>query len=127
MKCPKCKHPELKAGKRSSNLDVQECESCQGLWINSEKYETWQQQQKILTPIKWKGQPLNTHFTPSEYDTKAALCPECSRYLSRVKIPIKSPIYVERCPHSNASRCNRGEWDNLEQIKIHLTSIKREA
>jgi Zn-finger nucleic acid-binding protein len=64
---------------------------------------------------------LNVDFVQSPFDTKAALCPECRRYLSRAKVNLKTPFYVERCMYCRGIWCDYGEWDVLERLGLHTT------
>jgi Zn-finger nucleic acid-binding protein len=119
VQCPKCKHPDLHKQNKVNGLVVEECPSCEGLWINCDEYENWQGKQQSPYTEKWQGQDLDHNFPISEYDAKAALCPECRRYLSRAKIPVEPPFYVERCPQCNGIWCDGGEWNVLEKIGLH--------
>jgi Zn-finger nucleic acid-binding protein len=119
VQCPKCKHPDLHSQTKVKGLKVQECPSCEGLWINCDEYENWQVKQPPPTEEKWQAQTTDHNFSGSEYDAKAALCPECRRYLSRAKIPVEPPFYVERCPQCNGIWCDGGEWEILEKMDLH--------
>ncbi|MCL2925478.1 MAG: hypothetical protein MGF17_12900, partial [Trichodesmium sp. MAG_R04] len=39
----------------------------------------------------------NCPFYSCLFDSKAGFCPECGSYLSRSKINIKQPFYIECC------------------------------
>lgn len=122
MKCPKCKHDNLEEGilANNRNLAVKWCTECYGIWISSADYGNWQEYQR-----QWpsKSQPTGTlgvDFVQSPYDTKAALCPECSNYMSRAKVPFsRTPFYVERCMSCGGIWCDNGEWEMLENLGFH--------
>lgn len=123
VNCPKCKSVSLLDGTLAGNLAVKHCTDCKGTWIPSAEYEAWQAQQPELTPADPESiaQILNVDFVQSPFDTKAALCPECGRYLSRAKVRLKTPFYVERCLNCSGIWCDRGEWEVLSQLGLHTT------
>lgn len=120
MQCPKNKTVELEAGLLSGNLPVKHCPDCKGSWISVDDYKTWQSQQPPLsrTPLP---KTLDVDYVRSPYDTRAALCPECTHYLARVKIGSKTPFYVERCVNCGGIWCDYGEWDVLQTLGLHTT------
>ena len=122
MQCPKCKQSKLRSGNLSSRLAVESCDECKGTWIPAENYADWQSQQPQTSPNKIHfSEALNVDFVQSPYDTKGALCPECSRYLSRAKVMLTNPFYVERCANCQGIWCDHGEWDILETLGLHST------
>ncbi|WP_239651700.1 hypothetical protein [Neosynechococcus sphagnicola] len=83
-----------------NGLPVHTCPDCDGAWIASPAYAAWQTQQvlsDLSSPSDWFVKMRTVEFTQPPLDTKAALCPECGRFLARVKIPGKSAFYIERC------------------------------
>jgi Zn-finger nucleic acid-binding protein len=105
----------------SENLAVKNCSDCRGSWIPPDEYEVWQARQpKIQVEPKVLLQPLED-FVLSPLDSKAGLCPECNRYLSRAKVSLKTPFYVERCTNCGGIWCDQGEWNILEKLKLHAT------
>lgn len=121
--CPKDRKTELADSVLAGDLAVKCCPDCKGTWIPPENYETWQQRQ---------GHPhdsslpktLNVDYVQSSLDAKAALCPDCNCYLSRARVSLKSPFFVERCSRCNGIWCDHGEWEVLETLGLH-TSIER--
>ncbi len=123
MKCPKCKNISLLDGTLTGNLAVKYCSECKGTWIPADEYRAWQAGQSPLSQIDqdFLSQTLAVDFVQSPFDTKAALCPECSRYLSRAKVKLKTPFYVERCLNCEGIWCDYGEWDVLFKLGLHTT------
>ncbi len=122
MQCPKCRKTELLDGSLDEELAVKFCEECKGTWIPATEYEDWQPRQPHNPVVpELLSQPLNVDFVQSPFDTKAALCPECQRYLSRARVNLKTPFYVERCTYCRGIWCDYGEWDILEKLGLHTT------
>ncbi|MBD2577597.1 zf-TFIIB domain-containing protein [Oscillatoria sp. FACHB-1406] len=119
MRCPKCNKVDLTEGSLTPDLAVKECRECQGTWLPAENYQQWQTQQSI-SPIKAEAfnQNLDLKFSPSSLDARAALCPQCRRYLSRAKVNIKTSFFVDRCPQCGGIWCDAGEWDVLTQLGL---------
>jgi Zn-finger nucleic acid-binding protein len=119
MQCPKCKEL-LVDSLLSEYLPVKSCPTCQGSWINGDQYLAWQREQPDSQfDIKDLNKELTTEAVPANLDNKAGLCPECRRILSRGKVSIKNPFYVERCQGCNGTWCDRGEWYILEKLGLH--------
>ncbi|MBV5260741.1 hypothetical protein FLX56_20200 [Synechococcus moorigangaii CMS01] len=120
MQCPKCRDVDLLDQVLGGDLTSYHCEKCGGDWLSGDRYQTWQARQQ-------KPKQINTQLSlaetviPSATDNKAALCPECRRYLSRVKIPVDQPFYLERCPECNGFWCDRQEWDILQKLQLHTS------
>jgi Zn-finger nucleic acid-binding protein len=123
VQCPKDRKTELVDGVLADGLAVKCCPDCKGTWIPLEDYETWQSHQPAVE-VRALPTTLNVDYVQSPYDTKAALCPACSYYLSRAKVSLKTPFYVERCSNCGGVWCDRGEWEILERLGLH-TSIER--
>lgn len=121
LQCPKDKNVTLESQVLADNLPVMGCPSCKGIWIPAEEYKAWQAQQDAKAPAVENVVPkiLNVEFQQPPQDTRAALCPDCNRYLSRAKISLKTPFYVERCLACGGIWCDRGEWGVLEKLGLH--------
>jgi len=118
VQCPKCRKVNLTDEVLSDDLAVKCCTECEGNWIPTESYEAWQVQQgKKTVPPKALTQKLDVDFQPSPYDDKAALCPQCQRYLNRAKVNLATPFFVERCQDCGIW-CDRGEWEMLQKLGL---------
>lgn len=125
MQCPKDKKVTLVDSILGSDLPVQCCPDCKGTWIPAEQYEGWQARQSPASQgVEVFPDTLDVEFVQSPFDSKAALCPECNRYLSRAKVSLKTPFYVERCLACGGIWCDHGEWDVLEKLGLH-TAIQQ--
>lgn len=125
MQCPKDKKVELMNGSLADRLAVKSCPDCKGTWIPAAEYETWQ---SSLPDNSDRSEQfpttLDVDYVQSPLDAKAALCPECHRYLSRARVGLKSPFYVERCLECGGIWCDYGEWEVLEKLGLH-TAIQQ--
>lgn len=125
MKCPKCSKAELVDETLDRDLAVKHCRECKGHWIPAESYATWQEKQSPAPAAPDALlENLNIAFGQSPLDTRAALCPECQRYLSRAKIKLKTPFFIDRCNQCGGVWCDCGEWDILAQLGLH-TAIEQ--
>jgi Zn-finger nucleic acid-binding protein len=120
--CPKDRKTLLTCIRLVDGLEAQYCSDCKGTWLPSKDYESWRAQQPHQEPDPSKlTQPLNVERVQSAYDTRAALCPECNNYLSRAKVSVDPPFYVERCMACSGIWCDHGEWAVLEKLGLHTT------
>lgn len=125
MQCPKDKKIELVDSTLADSLAAKHCPDCKGTWIPAAEYESWQaHQHRPQTLAEALPKTLDVDFVQSPFDTKAALCPECNHYLSRAKVSLRSPFYVERCLVCGGIWCDYGEWDVLEKLGLH-TAIQQ--
>jgi Zn-finger nucleic acid-binding protein len=124
MKCPKCSQAELSDRELATGLIAKHCSECKGNWLPAKEYQAWQVQQPAaaLSPETLTG--LNIEFGHSPLDTRAALCPECSRILARAQVKLKTPFFVDRCQQCGGIWCDYGEWDILTTLGLN-TSIEQ--
>ena len=109
-------------GVLSEQLAVKYCQECKGTWIPASEYEAWQATQARNSRVsEVPTETLHVDFVQSPFDAKAALCPECQRYLARAKVNFKTPFYVERCTQCRGIWCDYGEWDILQKLGLHAT------
>ncbi len=120
MQCPKCKS-ELVNGILSDMLLTKHCQECEGDWISAGNYHNWRPQSAdtAIDPAAIT-QNYDLPYTPAPLDGKTVPCPECGRILSRGKIPLKEPFYIEHCLTCSGTWCDRGEWEILERLNLHL-------
>ncbi len=118
MDCPKCKSG-LVNGLLSDKLLTKHCEGCAGDWISGDNYREWQLSHPE-TPLDADFFAKNHHlpYAPRPLDGKTAPCPECGRIMSRGKIALREPFYLEHCLSCGGTWCDKGEWEILEQLKL---------
>lgn len=119
MQCPKDKTPELTDQVLSGDLPVKECPECGGAWIPPEHYQEWRDRHFQDVSGKLPSLTDAMHYSPAPLDARAALCPDCGCFLSRARIGIQNPFYVERCPRCKGIWCDQGEWEVLEKLGLH--------
>ncbi len=102
----------------AENLAVECCPDCKGTWIPSGNYKAWREQYPPVSP-DLMPKTLDVDYVQAPADNRAALCPECGRYLSRAKVSLRSPFYVERCLSCGGIWCDYGEWDVLVAMGLH--------
>lgn len=119
MDCPKCRHTTLLETTRPEGVVVQRCTQCEGHWVANAQYSHWQATHPPQeATAELLNQPGLLPYTPAPSDSKAALCPECQRYLSRAKVQYPNPFFVERCNECEGFWCDRGEWEILNQLGV---------
>jgi len=125
MKSPKC-DVDLEDAVLNNTIPVKYCPKSEGFWISAQDYEVWLASLPSWYPPEEILPYYNQFedFVPSPFDGKAGLCPECGTYLSRTRINIKNPFYIERCMSCRGIWFDSGEeWKILEElgldVKIH--------
>ena len=120
MKSPKY-DVDLEDAVLNDVIPVKYCPESKGFWISGKNYEAWLDSlpswyvpEEILPYNQFED------FVPSPFDGKAGLCPECGTYLSRIKININQPFYIERCLHDGGIWFDDAEeWKILESLGLH--------
>ncbi|MGB3768056.1 MAG: zf-TFIIB domain-containing protein [Phormidesmis sp.] len=123
MHCPKEPNEDLNPTELIKDLTVHRCGHCDGNWLPSAHYQRWQAMNAGLNAVPEEALPLalETDYQPALLDGQAGLCPECGTYLKRSRIDLrKSSFYIERCPICEGLWCDRGEWEILESLGLHV-------
>lgn len=121
--CPKCRNIKLLPTPLKTDdggeIMVHRCPKCEGQWISRADYRRWQQTRPPVqaTPQLLNQPGLPPHI-PSKTDARAALCPECRRYLSRAKVEYVNPFFLERCAKCEGFWFDRGEWAILDLLGV---------
>lgn len=123
MRCPKEPNRELIPAELTQHLAVHRCEYCEGNWLPTPSYQRWQAINAGLDAVPDEALPLalETDYQPAPLDGQAGLCPECGTYLKRSRLNLKkSSFYIERCPVCEGFWCDKGEWEILESLGLHV-------
>ena len=118
MHCPKDKNVDLVEAVVAEELPERHCPDCEGNWISATDYQSWQERQPQVDSGAMP-KTLDLQYARSPLDTRGALCPECSAYLARAKVELKTPFYIERCVKCGGIWCDRGEWEVLQELGLH--------
>ncbi|MGB0562594.1 MAG: zf-TFIIB domain-containing protein [Spirulinaceae cyanobacterium] len=120
MDCPKCRRTALlETTLPEDGIVVHRCTECKGHWLPQAQYAQWQATHPAQeATAQLLNQPGGPPFTPSISDARAALCPECRRYLMRMKVDAKTPFFLERCNECEGYWCDRGEWEVLIYLGV---------
>jgi Zn-finger nucleic acid-binding protein len=115
MKCPVCKTNTLGAFTLDDDLSAYTCSQCNGIWILSNAYLTWQRAKAREMPKK----PGDIPFDPTWETKELKLCPECGHILARYKIFPNVNYYLDRCHSCNGIWFDKNEWDALATRNLH--------
>jgi Zn-finger nucleic acid-binding protein len=118
MQCPKDRTVALINHRLSETLPVMHCPECQGNWIPPGEYKSWRGQPP--NSVEVPPALLDVEFEQPLLDARGALCPDCGCFLSRAKVALRKPFYVERCANCGGIWCDRGEWEVLERLGLHV-------
>lgn len=122
MNCPKCKQVSLIDSTLAETLAVKSCPECEGNWLPGDNYKAWiADRSEEPEELELFSKLSATEFVLPITDAKAGFCPECNRYMSRTKVNIKTPFYLERCFSCGGFWCDQGEWNVLEKLGLHTS------
>lgn len=121
LSCPKHQEFNLEKSMLAGEIPTHCCPHCHGHWINSQDYEDWQTQKgRQLLSLDQVLDNIDLEMEISVDDKKAGFCPECQCYLTRAKVPITTPFFVESCASCNGIWLDHGEWEILRQLGLEL-------
>ncbi len=116
--CPMCKGAALQATHYNDNLPMHECPQCGGAWLRSNEYMLWLKRHP-LTPADLNALDPNTVSQLVHDSEKAALCPDCGRFMRKYKVNAHIPFQLDRCNHCNGVWFDRNEWQVLKTVNLH--------
>ncbi|WP_163337594.1 zf-TFIIB domain-containing protein [Desulfopila sp. IMCC35008] len=111
MYCPKCKGVELR--QNDENLPFT-CPKCGGLWLESHALPRMQE----LADFSSGG-----HQNP-DHDHKTGLCPGGHGVLTRTKIEVEQPFYLEKCVQCNGIWFDKGEWQKVSESQFETNLLQ---
>lgn len=112
MNCPVCKTITLARTSLEPHLPSYPCGQCGGQWIRGEHYFAWLDQQAPITP---------DHAAPTagvRDTTRAKLCPECGRFLTRYQVGHGVAFAIDRCACGGVW-LDANEWESLRAHNLH--------
>ena len=115
MKCPVCKLDMLGAITLVNDLPARQCSQCNGIWISSNAYMSWQRAKGIDLPEKKTG----SSFDPTWEAETFKICPDCGHMMRRFKIFPGIEFFLDRCSNCNGIWFDHHEWDALAERNLH--------
>lgn len=107
MNCPKCKTPSLRSVISYSKDSPLKCDNCGGFWVQIEQIPKVMVQENFISTITAPAEESK------EIDAISGLCPKGHGLLSRVRIEIDEPFYLDRCVNCGGIWFDQGEWDKI--------------
>ncbi|MGD1902213.1 MAG: zf-TFIIB domain-containing protein [Geitlerinemataceae cyanobacterium] len=123
MQSPKDRQVSLTEETQPDGLRVYRCPSTEGVWVDRADYATWQESLNAAEPPKMTEIVRRleaSDASPAPEDGRAALCPVTGRLLIRARVDTPTPFYVERAPEEGGFWLDRGEWEILTQLGLHV-------
>lgn len=122
VQCPKDKNITLIDGILDDTLLVKYSPETGGIWLPREEYNAWVATQPsyeldLLAVVQLMQQ---IDFQPTPEDAQAGLCPETGRLMVRARVNTRRPFYVERSGPDGGIWLDRGEWEVLSMLGLHL-------
>jgi len=117
-KCPACKNVVLDISNLENSLPVMTCNSCGGSWLRANEYTIWLKSQKPGSFDEAKTKEASKRF-PVVESNKAAVCPDCGRFLRKFKIGAKVDFHLDRCHNCNGIWLDKNEWESLKVADLH--------
>lgn len=122
MQCPKDKNLTLIDGILDDSLLVKYSPETGGIWLPREVYTDWVSAQPaskldLLAVVQLLGQ---IDFQPAPEDPQAGICPETGRLMVRARVNTRRPFYVERSGFDGGIWLDRGEWEVLSMLGLHM-------
>jgi Zn-finger nucleic acid-binding protein len=117
LRCPKCRDTPLRAAARSGT-PVLRCYACHGMWLSLEEAERLAVTGTLLDPDSMLPQK-------NRLEAFAGLCPRGHGVLSRAKVDLEEPFYLERCAGCGGLWFDAGEWAKLASSHLihHLRDL----
>lgn len=117
-KCPACKNTVLELSSLENSLPVMTCNSCGGSWLRANEYALWLKSQNPGSFDETKTKEASKRF-PIVESIKAAVCPDCGRFLRKFQIGAKIDFHLDRCQNCNGVWLDKNEWESLKVADLH--------
>ena len=128
MNCPRC-NSALVARSYESDVQVDECPTCRGMWLD--KCELERIQSIVVNDYSQQlAQPENTvakSFEMARQKSRPPLaCPNCGREMERTEAQAASMVLIDQCPSCGGKWLDFGEAQSLEQFVERLRREERQ-
>ena len=116
MECPKCK---IELSKKSiQGIEVEECESCEGIWCNS--IELKQVKDKTDSDLNWMDFDIWKHRDRFRTRQAKINCPECREPMHVLDYD-KTKVEIDFC-----EQC-KGIWLDKNELENIITALEEEV
>jgi Zn-finger nucleic acid-binding protein len=112
MTCPVCKDALLVDEPLEPDLAARVCNSCRGRWVAGPAYWAWLEKQGPKSPERPGGCPDDAPVVSARDSGPGKSCPECARFLTRVKVGHGIEFHLDRCPSCS------GIWFDDQELEI---------
>ncbi len=121
MHCPVCKSasPVLAPHPVTEHLSSSACSVCGGQWIRGEHYYQWIDRSAKDETATLTGEPPQPASHEHHDSTKAKLCPECGRFLTRYRVGHGADFVIDRCGNCAGIWLDSSEFELLRSMKLH--------
>ncbi len=114
MKCPKCKHIDLKATRLETGLPAAGCTQCEGALVTLLYYRDWADNYECD-----EAETQASIVTEDLVNSWLAVhCPKCSRLMTRYRISGEFRNSVDVCPSCDEAWLDGGEWALLKALQL---------
>src|SRR5581483_993243 len=116
MKCPVCKTSVLIDHPLDAALASYACTQCGGQWVAATAYFRWLEAQ---APKLAASAPVMRVDLPVVEHTKAKLCPQCGRILTRARVGHGVSFSLSHCGGCSGIWFDANEWEVLRGLNLH--------
>lgn len=112
MDCPQCKGYQLEPKEIEPGLIAGACPKCDGALLSLMNYRFWADQQSM-------NEGVDDAEVVSEDNTKAQVCPKCTRLMTKFKVGVKTENRIDLCSGCDEAWLDKGEWQLLKHLDVH--------
>jgi Zn-finger nucleic acid-binding protein len=115
MKCPKCKHVDLRAARIEHDLPAAGCHNCKGALVSLLYYRDWAERHANDTV----DLAVDHKVVQEPEDTNTAItCPKCTRLMTKYKMSGFVANRLDVCPGCDEAWLDGGEWELLKALEL---------
>jgi Zn-finger nucleic acid-binding protein len=115
MKCPKCKHADLRAARIEIDLPAAGCTTCKGALVSLLYYRDWAERHAN----DYVALAHDHSIAEDIQDTATAImCPKCGRLMTKYKISGAVSNRLDVCPGCDEAWLDGGEWELLKALEL---------
>src|SRR3954447_21880627 len=112
--CPSCRDRTLTSTQLEPLLPSHRCGRCGGHWLRGEEYFRW-----LNHPDRKQNEPIDAVAGDQVRDsTRAMLCPECGKLLSRYRVGHGLTFFIDHCAGCGGVWLDVNEWEALKRAQL---------